>query len=315
MALLLIMFLLEKIYDFAYNNNLEVKSTYVLKNKIDADIVFLGPCEPLIINDPKIIEEYTKMKTYNLATNHSCFAENYLHFYLYLKNNKPPKYLFLYVTNESLDGDFNLFNTFRFPHLLNDTVVANTVKDKDPTYYKYSWIPFMKYSYYNYFVIYNVAQGIKHFLFNIDYPEYHKYGYKYPEFPKLWDTRLEKILTSYPNGYYYRFNKAEIKYLLKIIELAKRNNTKLILFESPVLNEYKPYMKNRKEMLDLTHKLATENKIEYWVFDTLDMCNDRNNFFSILITHKKSSDIFTKKLCKYFIENCQLNNSVNCNKK
>ncbi len=290
---------MEKTYDFFLKHNCDLKSSYTMNTKINAEMLILGPCEPMVTIKPEKLQELIKLKTYNLATNHSCFAENYLHLYLYLKNNTPPKYLLLYVTTESTDGEFNVFNTYRFPHFLDDSVVNKTVKDADYKYYRLSFIPFMKYAYYNSYIDFEVVQGIKHYLANKTIPN-NKDGFREP-WNTDWDYRFERKFTvRYPKGKVFEWNDKEVEYLKKTIELAQKNNIKVVLYESPFLGEVVPYILNRKEILDKTHDLAKEYNVQYCVFDTMQMCKSRKYFVSMLITNKKGSELFTQTLADYF---------------
>jgi len=296
--LLLILFGLQVVYNFSLSKNPNIKSSYVLNNKVNADVLFLGPCEPLWMLDPDSIDPLINLKTFNLATNHSNFAENYLHLYLYLKNNPAPKYIFQYITTESVDGEFNVFNSYLFPHILSDDTVSQIVRDQDPDYYRFVKIPFMRYAYYNNYINFNAFQGAKYYI--QDRKEaYHSKGFIPPQNIQ-WDYRFEEFVEKYPTGHVYKWNVQEIKYLKRIIDLTKNAGSTLILYESPVWVEMIPYMLNRNEIQDSVYKLAKKNNLEYWTFDTIAFTRDKSNFFSPLNTTAKGSSIFTKTLADCF---------------
>src|SRR5258708_6858837 len=96
-AFVLLLFLLEKFFDFGMRRNLNSKAGYVATHSVPAQLLVLGPCEPLWMVSPYMITKRTGLSCYNLANSHSDFADNYLHFYLYLRNNPAPKYMLLFV--------------------------------------------------------------------------------------------------------------------------------------------------------------------------------------------------------------------------
>ena len=300
LSILLILLLLkglEKLYDFALRQNCNIKIAYVQNGNINADILIHGPCEPLWMISPDILDNITKLKSYNLSLTHSDFADNYLHLYFYLKKNKAPQYLFLYVTPESMDLNYNTFNTYRFAPYIGNPVVDSVVKDCDRDYYKWINIPFMKYGYYSNKINFDAIQGLKHYFTNRKEP-YYVNGYE-PPFQVKWDNHLEKFIQLYPHGYRFVWNDLREKYLCKLIKLAKQNNIKVYLFESPVLKEALQYQPNRIEIVDRIKAIATKYFIVYKQFDNMKIAESREYFMSTLNTNLKGSRIFTDSLGEY----------------
>jgi hypothetical protein len=288
---------LSKLYDFALRRNCNIKAAYVQKATINADIIMHGQCEVLWMISPAILDKQTGLKSYNLALSHSDYADNFLHFYFYLKNNKAPKYLFLYVTPESMDLKYNTFNTYRFAPFIGDSVVDNVLKECDNAYYKWTHIPFMKYAYYNNKVNFEVLQGLKHYLTDRALPVFAD-GYE-PPFEKKWDNHLEEFIQLYPHGYNFEWNMLREKYLRKIIELAQQKGTNVFLYESPVLKEALPYQPNRKEICNKIKAIANEYRIEYLQFENMKIAESRSYYMSTLNTNMVGSRIFTDSLGRY----------------
>ncbi|MBA3706018.1 MAG: hypothetical protein H0W84_09005, partial [Bacteroidetes bacterium] len=286
-----------KLYDFALAHNTNVKAAYVQKAKIGADILIHGPCEPLWMISPAILDKQTGLKSYNLSLSHSDFADNYLHLYFYLKNNKAPRYLFLYVTPESMDGNYNTFNTYRFAAFIGDPAVDEVVKDCDANYFKWIKIPFMKYAYYGNKINFDALQGLKHYFNNITLPHFAD-GYE-PPFQVKWDNHLEEFIQLYPNCYNFKWNNLREKYLRKTIELAQQQNIQVYLYESPVLKEALAYQPNRSEMLNKIKNLAINYGIVYVQFDNMKIAESREYYMSTLNTNLKGSAIFTDSLGQY----------------
>jgi hypothetical protein len=299
--LLLICVGFEKLFSFLIKQNMNLKISYVQKEKVDADILIMGSCEPLWMISPKIIEKKTALKTYNLSLSHSDFSDVFLSFYLYLKNNKSPQYVFLFVTPESIDENYNMFHSYFFSPYIGDRIIDSVVKEMDPEYFKYTNIPFLKYAYYNNNVNFAAFQGFKHFIQNKKTP-YHVDGYEIPN-QMNWDNHFAIFMKQNPNGWKYKWSGKREKYLRKTIALAQKNQIKIYLFESPLLNEIKPFQLNRKACLDKIELLAKDYKTDYLLFDTMQIANSKKYFMSPLITNVKGSDLFTNMFGNYICDN------------
>ena len=282
---------LEKLYDYLLSFNRNMKSEYVQLGNINADLVIHGPCEPEWMLDPDIISPYISKKVYNLALNHSGFADNYLLLHLYLKQNKKPEALFLYVTPESFDVRANTFNTYRFAPFLGDPVVDETLKDKDASYYRWSWIPFMKYGYYGKYTNFKAIQGLKHIITNRQLP-YHPNGYT-PVGDPRWNNHIEGFNNIYKENHVFKWNAIREKYFRKTIEYAKSQKIPLYLYESPILNVTLPFQVNRDGFMLKIKEIAKEYDLPFYVFDDLPMADSTVNFISTLNTSKVGSEKFS----------------------
>ncbi len=300
LLLLLLLTGMSKLYDFALHQNCNLKASFVQNTKVDADVLFHGPCEPLWMISPAQIDPVIKMKSYNLALSHSDFADNYLHLYFYLKNNKAPKYLFLYVTPESMDKKYNTFNTYRFASYMTDSCVNQVVRDCDSAYYKWSELPFMKYAYYSNKINFDVIQGLKHYYTHRTLPHFAD-GFE-PPIQIKWDNHLEEFIQLYPHGYTFVWNAQREKYLRKTIELALQHHIKVYLYESPVLKEAIPYQPNRTEMVNKIKAVAAAYHIPYVQFENMKIAESRTYFMSTLNTNLEGSRIFADSLAKFIVQ-------------
>lgn len=301
--LLLTLYGLSRLYDFALRQNMNLKASFVQKEKVNADVLIHGPCEPLWMIEPAQLDKISGLRSYNLALSHSDFADNFLHLYFYLKNNKAPRYLFLYVTPESMDAHYNTFNSYRFAAFTGDPVVDSVLKECDPAYYRWCGIPFMKYAYYSTKVNFDVLQGLKHFAEQRSTP-YHADGYE-PPLQVVWDNHLEAFIRLYPNGYRFEWNALREKYLRKTIALAQQHGTRVYLYESPVLKEALSYQPNRNEVVSRIGKLAAAYGVAYLRFENMKMADSRKYYMSALNTNLAGSKIFNDTLGQ-FIKSCSV---------
>lgn len=288
---------MQALYDFALRRNVNLKAAYVQRERVDADVLIHGPCEPLWMIAPVQLDKVTGLRSYNLALSHSDFADNYLHLYFYLKNNKVPEYLFLYVTPESMDLNYNTFNTYRFAAFVGDPVVDSVLAECDPAYYRWTKIPFMKYAYYNTKINFDALQGLKHAVSDRHVP-YHADGFE-PPLQVVWDNHLEEFIQLYPHGYNFQWNALREKYLRKTIALAQQHGIRVYLYESPVLKEALAYQPNRPQIVERIKNIASEYKIPYIQFENMAIADSRNYYMSTLNTNLEGSRIFTDSLGKF----------------
>lgn len=290
-ALFLLLSVLEKIFSITISGNKYIKLNYVTRNKIDAEIIFIGSCEMLTTVSPKIIEKNTGLTGYNLSQNHANVTENYLSLYLYLKNNKAPKYVFLYTSPETFDVRFNCFNGYRFVSFLEDEEVNDCVKKFDYNYWVTSNFPFGKFAYYNSKFLFPAIQGAKHVTSKKAKP-YFKDGYE--PFFKIWEFSINKYKENYKSDLVFKMDESRIRYLEKSIELCKSKNIQLILMETPMY-KYSNQL-NRKEIIKEIEQLAVRNKVPFYCFDTMGICQQKINFMTNFEPTEKPSRFFNELL-------------------
>ena len=297
----LVLFLFDKAIKFLLLKNINFKTAYITNHTIEASILIHGPCEPEWMIDPKIIDTTLGSKTYNLSLNHSDFADNYLHLYLYLKHQKAPEYLFLYATPISFDERLaNTFNTYRFAPFIRDSIIYKTVKENDPSYAKYSFIPVMRFAYYSDFTYLKAIQGGYYFLMNrinVEHPN------GYAPAVSSWNTAINEYRVNH--SYFKKMNWSLLreKYFRKTIELAQSVGSKVIIYESPIYKPDEAQLVNRKIMMDKIKCISDSYNVPFLVFDTLSMANNRENFFSTYNTTYKGSCEFSTHFAKYIKNN------------
>lgn len=323
LTVLLLLVGLEKTWDFLIKENKNIKLAYAVQGGLKNDILIHGPCEPLFTISPKYLDAITGIKSYNYALRHTDFADNYLHLYLYLKHNKAPKQMYLYVTPESFDLNFNTFHTFRFAAWLDDTVVSNVVQEMDPDYYSYSWIPFIKYAYYNTYKTFDAIQGFKHWL-SAGKDPYFADGHV-PHGPTAYSNEEDGFIAPktlrYANGneveqldsgatYYeiydaaqaFTWNETREKYLRLTIELAQKNGVEVLLYEStPYYGAIKD-QPNRQEFIDRTKTIAHELNVKYLLFDTLEIGQTKSNFVCPLILGEEAGKDFMRQFASTIVK-------------
>jgi hypothetical protein len=288
---------LEKVYDFGLKHNQNIKMSAIQNAQPNCELVIHGPCEPLWMISPALLDPKTKMPSYNLALSHSDFADNYLHLYFYLKHNVAPKYLLLYVTPESLDKNYNTFNSYRFAPYLSDSLVREVVKENDPDYFKWSFLPFMKYAFYNNKFNFDVLQGFKHYATNRKLA-YYPDGFE-PPTKRAWGNHAAEFAALYKNNTLFKLDPLREKYLIKLIRLAKQKQINVFLYESPVLNEALVLQSNRTTMINKIKSIAVSENVPFFQFDNLPMAKQKKYFISTLNFNMAGVKLFNDTLASF----------------
>ena len=293
-TIIVLIFVGDMIVENGLKSNKNIKVSYVSQGGVDADILFHGPCEVIWTIDPDIVSEVTGKKVYNLSEVHTDFADNYLSLYQYLKNNKKPEKLLLFVTPESMDERFNTFYSHYYAPFAKDSVLASVISEMDTTYSYLLNVPLLRYTYHNRVTLFSAFQGIKHDLTNKKEP-YFANGYVPPK-EMVWDNHYEELYKLYPNGVEFEWSEMREKYLKKIIELCAQDEIELILYESPILKESTKHQYNRIETLNRIKRLAENHSIEYWIYENDSLCMDKVNFFSALNLNMEAGKVFSRKI-------------------
>lgn len=301
-VLLTVLYGLEKLYDHLLRQNRNIKVSNITKDQKDYEVIFHGSCTPALIVSPEIFNKYTGLNAYNLGEHNANYAENYLSFLIYLKYHEAPDFLFVDVTPESLDERFNRFGSYRYAHYLDMTEVKEVVKEMDPDYYKWTWIPFMKYAYFNDKVNFNTLQGGWHKVkskpeaFYKDGFELRKPSENAPKMP---------FKSGYDGGITLKWSQKREKYLRKLVRLAEDNGTKVILFNPPMYSETSKLILNKQEIFSRSGSMASELKLDYLNFDTLSMAKDRSNFITTINMSYEGAILFSELFSDY------INNHLN----
>lgn len=288
-----VIYLIDFGIDFGIRQNKNLKQSYLQEGTINAEIVVHGPCEPLWTIDPSILELKTGKSVYNLAQAHTNFADNYLTLYHYLKHNRPPELVMLYVTPESFDERFNQFHPYHFT-TFNDSITDQVVSEMNPEFSKWRSYPVIRYTYFNEFTIFPAIQGFKHYFQRKEFPHF-KNGY-IPPLTMYWSNNYELFEKLYPKGMNYEWSLTSEKYFVKILNLCKQQNIQVILFESPVLDQAKPLQYNRENILNQINHIAQAYNVPFWQMGDHALSQSQENFFSSLCLKYEKGQQFSVEL-------------------
>jgi hypothetical protein len=267
----------------------ETKTNYISQKKFDGiKILYHGACEVEWVVNPGYLDSVIGLKSYNLATGNSNFADNYLDLHIYLKKQQKPDYVILQVSPESFEARNNNLKVFNFANFFDDTTVVNVLNEGDKRYMSTTFIPFLKFSFYSNFTLFRVFAGFLYGIANVQDPRFVN-GYRSPD---GFDQFLFGSLLEKKNN--YKWSSYEEKYLIKIIELCKTQNIKLVFFRVPTYLPYQRINPILAEKNKLIEQIASDHNVPYFSYDNLEMNNDSSNFFNIHNMSTKGSEKFLK---------------------
>jgi hypothetical protein len=280
MLALVILLLLEWLVSIGLKNNSNHKITYIQKNHINAELLAHGSCESETMLDPSVIRQYIPVAIYNLALNHSDFADNYIFLYEYLKHQEKPKAVLLFAIPESFDSSItNTFNTYRFAHLMKDPVVKEVVKEADPGYAQYAFLPFIRYSYYSNYIFYKALDGWRR-LVTSDTSTRWPDGFSAPVFPN--QQASEKVDNEDRTPIFFHWSKIREKYFIKSIQLLQKNGIEVLVYHSPIYYEALELQNNRSYAINKIDSICGYYNVSFFRFDTLAMRFNRKNYYNTI---------------------------------
>jgi hypothetical protein len=276
--------------------NPNIKTSYVRRTALNADVLALGSSNVQHMVNPAEFTEATGRSLYNLASSHASFAENLGALHLYLTNNSHPGYILLGITLPDLAVSGSSFHPWLFAPFMDDKLTGNLVRQNDASYYWLSRLPLMRYAYYNRFYNPYCMQSLYKMLSGRNFP-YSADGY----FPAPDDGSGLKgleVIRQYRGGIPYRWGRKDSLELEQLLGYAGKKRIRIIAFETPFLEESKKYFRGREKVLALLEKQLGRHGVSLLTFDTLKICGSRSSFVSVFHTAPAATAQFTRILGK-----------------
>lgn len=240
------------------------------------------------------IESITGKKGINLGLTGVGFAENYLLFDQFIKNNNSVKNILVQVDMHNLNSKKELvypFHNYNYMHLLNDKEVYETFKDNSDLLSLLLWkyIPFTRYmEFSNKYVFYKIAKG----------------GFECTSSDVYDPSKGSEIMTpkdfkaQRTNYLYWTLNENDKKYLEKLTAFAQEKKIKVIYYTAPIYARYSHFELNFKNILHQEKLLAANKKIPFFDFSSTDnaLCKNVNDFNDYIHMNTTGVEKFSKAL-------------------
>lgn len=275
-----LLFLLDSIYTYAYKHGTpRNKVSYLMQSENDTiDYIFIGSSRVDNTINAKIISDITGKSAINLGFQSAKLEDYYLILKLIEERNIKSERIFIqvdYVYN--LDGNSELLRSEIMP-FLNDPVISEHLKQKDPDYFKLKNIPFYRYLKYDYKI------GFREF-FNSVIHNNNKINLENGFFPKYGHSG-EKLTSSLPKTI-----AEENSNLTKIDSFAAKHDLSIIYFMAP----FCPNTKN----LDYSKKL--NEKLNFFLDYSNIFPNNENYFYNCSHLNNLGASVFSKLIAQDII--------------
>lgn len=273
---------------------------YWLLSKTDQnyDLAFIGPSRVLNSMDCEVFERKLNCKAINLGLSGVGYAEQYVLLKLMMEENHARiKKLCVEVSYYNLinpDSSFSYpFHEYIYlPYLKKDgvfDVVKNNTKDQLKVYlwryFPLAWFAEFNNSYLKMmFLVSNAPPGIG----DMDFDEHGSV------FLKSTESVNKKV------AHYYSNSTMDLKtkvYLEKIIELAKRNGTEVVLYTSPVYTKKVTYSKSAwNNYRNTVNQLKRKYNLKYFDTEKANVSNDESKFYDITHLNRDGAMAFSSDL-------------------
>ena len=116
----------------------------LLSDTLNADIVVMGNSRALCSYHPKIIEQTTGKRVWNIGVSGQPFGISYMRYHLYATHNKKPQLVIINIDNNELDMIANGFGREEYYPYLSDSIIQSYF-DLYGFTWKHRYIPMYKY--------------------------------------------------------------------------------------------------------------------------------------------------------------------------
>lgn len=254
--------------------------------------------------NPRIIDSITHLDSYNIGLEGATMPFILGGLEAYLVNSKAPEYVMLNIDFHAFKDNNDTIHRFPryFPYLSNKKFY-HKLKERDHRFLFFKWIPLYSLPYFNEQYLNASLRG--YFGIENEFDQSFIQGYA-PVPPGLTiDVDTFKYSKFYSNPQEIIFQSLD-----SIINVCKKNNSKLIFVVSPMYYKGFEAVTNRNELLQIFKNIAEKYNLGYMDYTSSDFCNDKTLFADPYHSNKKGSILFSEKFAndlRQYINNLSVN--------
>jgi hypothetical protein len=217
------------------------------------DILFLGSSRINCSINPKIIDKTTHLSSYNLGTDGAHMYEFYLNLMAYLEKKQPAKIVVVGLDIFSLSGEVKISDPILYFSTTKNPVINQALTSFG--YYKkiYDYIPYLK------LTSFDDNQRLECFKgwFGISNSTYFYNGWIQPKKSRNKEKNI-------PPNFFGKliFNRKQIFYLQKIIEICEKKKITLFLTTPPSANNYNLGYSNSEVFDDKISQITNSTNVK-----------------------------------------------------
>ena len=281
-----------------YNNHSTARLTEILEKNTHYDILFIGSSRTHTTINPKLIDSICKVSSYNAGIDGGNLFEFRMTYEAFLQNHPSPKLLVLTIDLSSFNLQRKFFNYTQYFPFLNNKIVDSALSHNGHNTLPQKIIPFLGITDFDDYSRGNAIKGLTG-----------KGGTRiggdcqYKGYLSNTDKSISLKDTS-KTTFQIAVSGEAIKDLEHILEICKKNNTKIIFTYAPEFNfELQKHTSNSKQILAMISQIAKENNLKYLRHDSLNICRNPKLFASVGHVNTKGAEEYSKILAKQLLKN------------
>lgn len=305
-AFFLMMGLLACILNCAINHGLRRAKTSkfgafnsVMNGRVHADVLVNGSSRALSHYDPRIIENVTGLKAFNIGMNASQIDWQLVMLRNFLKHNSKPR-----IVLQNLDL-FSLETTHKgriydpglyVPYLYEDAIYKPLLK-LDPDVWKWKYIPLYGYSVAD--MRFTWITGVLG-CFGVYEREDYFLGFNPRE--GTWTEDFAHYKASASHGVIANIDPAGVSSLIDLVRTCRASGSDMILVYSPEYYEMQQLEKNRFEIFGRFKDLADRLGVAMWDYSASDICHKQELFENSQHLNARGAAVFSEDVASRLAE-------------
>ncbi len=269
-------------------------SNLIVTGRVNADIVISGSSRAVSHYDPKTIEQWTGLKTFNIGRNGSQTDMQLAVLKTYLKHNARPRLvihnldMFSFITTHG-----EVYDPGQYMPYLNEGDIYQALLKISPDVWKWKHIPLYSYAVddmrFTWLRGLGGAVGI--------YPREDSFqGYHPGHLP--WTGDFERFKAENPGGVRFEIEPQGVRDLEELIATCRREGIPMLLVYSPVYSGMQALERNHAEVFSRFRELSERWQAPIWDFSTSAICSQKEMFYNSQHLNADGAAIFSEEFAK-----------------
>ena len=269
----------------------------IMQGKINAEIVICGSSRALTHYDPRIIQQITGSRTFNIGLNGSQTDMQLARLKAYLKHNQKPKLLVQNLDLYSFVTSHEIYDPAQYVPYMNEESIYAGVRRVYPDAWKWKYLPVYGYAVED--MRFNWMIGLKA-LVGIQPKEDHLNGY----LPRDtgWTGDFEKFRANNPDGVVEETEAQGMRDFEELLGLCAQQGIPVLVVYSPEYYEMQAIERNRNEIIAKANELTARFGFPLWDYSESPISRDRSNFYNSQHLNRNGASAFSDDFAKRLVE-------------
>ena len=282
--------------DIYYSNQLKNMALFsgevqewnqIKEGKTKAELAVFGSSRAFIQINPKILEEETKLNSYNFGLNGSKFKMQFYRFNIYLKHNSKPKIVVWNLDTFSFSHIEEVFQPNQYvPFMLWNRDLYKALDEYKSTNVWDFILPLYRYRDQVYWKD-QISRSKKEKLGKDGL--FRKEGFM--SYDRKWDVNWAKMKKKNSD---FDFN--DYPLLEELIKRCEKENIKLVFTIAPEFYKGQDYMLNRDEVINRYKTTLQKYNLPLLDYSEDTISYQQKYFYNTTHMNNKGADVFTKEL-------------------